>query len=194
MMHTLTQCQSQGRMFRCPQWTRDKRFSEGERSDNLELSDSAAFQLDPLDVAEPQNAPAGGRGHNVDLTTNKTSHLNFTRACLNTHVTCDLAKGPYGVYSLDGVIENNQRGLTAGEHYRHGGVGRILHARALGKGREKHTEASRRVGTQHTQGGGGQWEIKCGALLCTVPVGLHTAGAISSRGCSMLNTVGRGSL
>lgn len=49
-------------MFRCPQWTQDKRFSEGERSDNLELSDSAAFQLDPLDVAELQNAPAGRKG------------------------------------------------------------------------------------------------------------------------------------
>ncbi len=30
--------------------------------------------------------------------------------------------------------------------------------------------------------------------LCVVPAGLHTTGAISSRGCSMLNTVGRGSL
>lgn len=32
------------------------------------------------------------------------------------------------------------------------------------------------------------------ACLRVSPVGLHTTGAISSRGCSMLNTVGRGSL
>lgn len=98
------------------------------------------------------------------------------------------------MYSLHGVIENNQGGLTAGEHYGHGGVGRVLHASALGKDREKHTEVSGCECNTHTQGGRGQQEIKCGAFLCSVPVGLHTAGAISSSGCSMLNTVGRGSL
>lgn len=89
------------------------------------------------------------------------------------------------MHSLHGVIENNQRGLTAGEHYRHGGVGRILHASALEKDRGKYMVASGRKEEE---------EIKCGAFLCSVPVGLHTAGAISSSGCSMLNTVGRGSL
>lgn len=76
-LHTLIQSQNQGRMLRFPQRTQDKRFSEGERSDNLELSDPVAFQLDLLDVAEPQNAPDGGKRHKVDLTTHKTSHLNF---------------------------------------------------------------------------------------------------------------------
>lgn len=31
-------------------------------------------------------------------------------------------------------------------------------------------------------------------FVSVIPAGLHTSGAISSRGCSMLNTVGRGSL
>lgn len=61
-LHTLIQSQNQGRMLRFPQRTQDKRFSGGERSDNLELSDPMAFQLDLLDVAEPQNAPDGGKG------------------------------------------------------------------------------------------------------------------------------------
>lgn len=90
-LHTLIQSQSQGRMLQRPQWTQDRRFSEGERSDNLELSDPVAFQPDLLDVAEPQNAPDGGKGHNVDLTTDRTSHFNFSHARLNTHVARDLA-------------------------------------------------------------------------------------------------------
>lgn len=53
--------------------------------------------------------------------------------CMITHISCDLTQGPDGVYSLYGVVGNNERGLTTAEHYRHGWVRCILNTGAFKK-------------------------------------------------------------
>ena len=105
---------------------------------------------------------------------------------------CDFAQGPDWVCSLYSVIWYNKRRPAAGEHNFHGGVRCILHRRAIEQACNKHTHLDKNTTTHHSEG-----EKRCRWKYMwdfVIPEGLHTIGAISSRGCSMLNTVGRGSL
>lgn len=102
----------------------------------------------------------------------------------------DFAQRPDRVCSLYSIIGDNNRGLAAAEDDLQGGVGRVLYTAAFKYACETHTNTQRlNTDIKHREEMENMTECVCVSL-----VGLHTTGAISSRGCSMLNTVGKDSL
>ena len=100
-------------------------------------------QLALLYTAGLKTAPDGGKSLKFRARTD--SLYLYVCVCVITHIRGDLAQGPDGVYSLYSVIGDNNRGLTAAEHYLHGGIRRILHSGAFKQTWKKHTKMQNQV-------------------------------------------------
>lgn len=185
----MVQFQEQARLAHFHQGNPGVRYYGGERSKILMPSDPSAFHLDLLDTAGLKNVP--GDGERLDIRDRKT-----LGGCLNvcqwdhSHQVWPCVGPKRSVFPVQchrKQLERADNSWTLSSwwcrtHTAH---------ESLQKALDKHTETHNQV-KKHGNYSIREWNLT--ESVCVVPAGLHTTGAISSRGCSILNTVGRGSL